>query len=293
MNEKPLTSMGVCPICSAHDYTRLFDKHGHAVSRCTSCGHQFTFSPSPKDHVAVVYDDSYFSGGGAGYPDYLLEREIIRSHGNAYGKVLHAYVTPRTVLDVGAAAGFFLQGLIDQGWTGMGIEPNGTMARYARDSLGLEVMTTTLEHFQSTQMFDLVSMVQVVPHFQNPRTSLAAAARITRPGGLWLIETWDRESLTARTLGRYWHEYSPPSVLHWFSRASLSELVQEFGFQPVAWGKPKKRLKGAHLKSLALHHVNRNHLPGRLMSTALRLVPDRLSLPYPAEDLFWVLFQKT
>ena len=34
--------------------------------------------------VAEIYDDSYFSGGGAGYSDYLAEGEMLKQRGRMY-----------------------------------------------------------------------------------------------------------------------------------------------------------------------------------------------------------------
>ena len=72
-------------------------------------------------------------------------------------------------------------------------------------------------------------MVQVVAHFHDLSRAFGNAARLTAPDGCWLIETWDSASWTARVLGAGWHEYSPPSVLQVFSRASLRGLCARMG----------------------------------------------------------------
>jgi hypothetical protein len=69
------------------------------------------------------------------------------------------HIPAGTVLDVGAAAGFVLKGLEDAGWQGEGIEPNDTMARYAREVLGLSVATDDLETVVCGRWFDIVSMI--------------------------------------------------------------------------------------------------------------------------------------
>src|SRR5205085_11122433 len=101
--------------------------------------------------------------------------------------------------------------------------------------------------------FDLVLMLQVLPHFVDPAAALQKAARLVRPGGHLLIETWDRESWTARLSGRRWHEYSPPSVLHWFSRGGVARLASAAGFEEVAIGRPSKWIAAAHTKSGLRH----------------------------------------
>ena len=76
----------------------------------------------------------------------------------------------------------------------------------------------------------------------------------TAPGGVWVIETWDRESVVARLLGRRWHEINPPSVLHWFSRRSLDALLASLGFERVARGRPRKTIGADHVRALLGAH---------------------------------------
>ncbi len=281
-----------CPICDRTNSRRFFQKYGYWILTCEVCSHQFTeFTPSAA-HVARVYNDRYFQGGGAGYPNYLSEAQILRSHSQRYSKILANYMQPGTVLDVGAAAGFVLQGFLDSGWSGRGIEPNSHMAEYARIRLGLTVDTGTLEQIQSRERYDLISMIQVVAHFFELNKALQAAAAATNPNGFWLIETWNRESCAARTFGTNWHEYSPPSVLHWFSPTGLQRLAARYGFREVASGRPAKWINGAHAKSLLRYKLESSRL-GKIAVRMLDVIPERLSIPYPAEDLFWALFQKS
>ncbi len=281
----------ICPICSGVT-RRLFTRHGHWILGCEGCGHHCAEVAASEGHVARVYGDSYFEGGGDGYPDYLCEGDLLRARGQWYARLLRRYTIPGAVLDVGAAAGFVLQGFLDSGWRGRGIEPNPRMAHYARACLRLGVDVGTLEGLQRNERYDLVSMIQVVSHFYDLRKALQKAARVTRPAGFWLIETWDRESWTARAFGRYWHEYSPPSVLHWFSPEGLRRLAEQFGLREVARGRPPKWIGGAHAKALLRHKLKGSRLE-RLTGGLLRVVPDRLAIPYLGDDLFWALFQAT
>ncbi|MCX7272995.1 MAG: class I SAM-dependent methyltransferase [Burkholderiales bacterium] len=290
-----------CPVCGAPTAV-AFRVRGHDIRRCAGCSHRFSAveTGTGADHVRSVYGDHYFTGEGAGYPDYLADGELLRERGRGYARLIAGATTPGRVLDIGAAAGFVLQGLCDEGWRGAGIEPNATMAAHARERLGLDVRTGTLEQATGSPTedlpapvdgFDLITMIQVVAHFHDLREALARAQALTAPGGHWLIETWDSASLSARLLGRHWHECNPPSVLHQFSRASLVSLAAQFGMTPVRSGRPARRISGAHAKSLLRHQLGTGAL-GRLASAALAVVPDRVSLPYPADDLFWILLRK-
>ena len=197
------------------------------------------------------------------------------------------------MLDVGAAAGFLLREFIDRGWSGMGLEPNASMANYASSRLGVQVEVGTLEDHNFSQTFDLVMMVQVIMHLYDLRRALEAAAQATAPDGYWLVETPNAESLTARLLGRYWQEYSPPSVLRVFTPNNLRRLVSSYGFAQVAVGRPRKVVSGAHLKSFLEYKAQAwRGIPRRMLSAFARLLPSELSIPHHSEDLFWALYRK-
>jgi 2-polyprenyl-3-methyl-5-hydroxy-6-metoxy-1,4-benzoquinol methylase len=281
-----------CPICGA-DSSPVFEKDGHNICDCTRCDHRFTQPASqPETHVQSVYGDDYFQSGGAGYSDYLAEEKLLRDRGRWYAKLLAKHSNaPGTILDVGAAAGFILQGFVDSGWNGNGIEPNDTMASVARSRLGLEVWTGMMEHLAGELQYDAVSMIQVLPHFIDPKSAMRVVAKILKPGGLLLVETWNRKSLTARMLGKAWHEYSPPSVLHWFSPRGVADLAASFGLTEIDRGRPSKKILASHAKSLLAHKLSAS-ATGRLLTKPLAIIPDHLTVPYPAEDLFWMLLRK-
>ena len=279
-----------CPLCQSKSQ-RVFPKYEIWLFDCDVCRHRFAVVEPNLNHVTEIYGDDYFNGGGTGYGDYLQEAELLRAAGVRYGKLVSRYAKPGTMLDIGAAAGFVLQGFQNAGWRGRGIEPNANMARFGREKLNLDIFNGSLENYQSAEQVELVTLIQVIAHFQNPLAALEKVASLTKTGGFLLVETWRRDSLTAKIFGSNWHEYSPPSVLHWFTKEGLQDSVEKLGFKTTAAGKPAKWINAAHAKSLLKHKLE--EMPaGRIFAKGLGIIPDRLNLPYPAEDLFWILCQK-
>ena len=260
-----------------------------AIHSCGSCSHQWAaLNVSPR-HIEENYSLEYFAGGGAGYADYLAESKMLHRHGRAYGEILSRFRPAKgTLLDVGAAAGFVSTGFRDAGWNTTPLEPNREMAEYGRVRLGLSTHHGSLESNRLEAPFDAVAMIQVLAHFADPRIALAQAARLTKPGGLWLIETWDSQSLTARLLGRHWHEYSPPSALNYFTKSSLNALAAEFGYQPVATGRPNKQIGLGHAVSLLSHQIG----DPKWMSWT-KTLSSAVTLPYPGDDIFWTVFRRS
>ncbi len=277
----------ICPLCSSESKI-AFEAKGFPVRDCGTCRHRFTGVFTKENHVEKIYADSYFTGGGAGYSDYFAEGEMLQNRGRAYAKILSKYAGAGKMLDVGAAAGFILKGFTDEGWTGAGIEPNFQMARFGREQLNLNVLQGDFENFQTAEKFDLISMIQVAAHFHNPRRAFENAAGLLKRNGLLLVETWNRASLSARIFGKNWHEYSPPSVLQCFSPDGLTEFLHGFGFEKTAMGRPGKKISGRHAKSLLQYRLGEKSL----FYPFLKMIPDKINLPYPAEDLFWAIYRK-
>jgi SAM-dependent methyltransferase len=279
-----------CPVCSGSPEP-LFVKYGMQILECAACGHRLAKPDEWDQHVERVYGDDYFSAGGAGYSDYMGEGPLLRAAGRRYGRLLARYTKPGRILDIGAAAGFVLKGFEDRGWACTGIEPNATMARHAREMLGLQVITGDLETFDSDETFDVVSLIQVIGHFRDPSEAMRVVASLVRTGSLVLIESWDRRSLTARMLGRHWHEYVPPVALHWFSLAGLCRLCESAGFLRVAHGRPLKMLTGGYVKALLQYRLPEGRI-GAAASRIVNLTPAGLRLIYPFDDAVWILLRK-
>ena len=134
-------------------------------------------------------------------------------------------------------------------------------------------------------------MVQVLPHLVNPSQTLDSVRNQLSKNGLLLIETWSCRSLTAKAFGKNWHEYNPPSVLHWFSRNSLGRLLREHNFEVVKQGRP---LKWIHVGNGAA--IFKKSMEDSFLKTCLTSVLDRvpagLKVPYFLDDVFWMVARK-
>ncbi len=261
----------------------------YQIYDCAKCNHRFIQLGDGEQHVQKTYDDTYFFNGGAGYDNYLKNRNILENQGKRYARLLENYMNPGNMLDVGAAAGFLLNGFLSKGWTGKGIEPNKRMVEYGKEQLGLEMEEVSYENFSTNDKYDLVVMIQVIAHFYDLDKVLEKTRTLLKKDGFLLIETWDRDSMTARLLGKNWHEYSPPSVAHWFSRTTLNDMCSNYGLKKVDSGRPVKKIHGSHVKSLLHYKFSEN---SKFWTRSINLIPGKMVIPYLPEDLFWGLYQK-
>ena len=280
-----------CTVCESNNNEVSFLKNEYRILNCTDCNHFFTdFAVSP-EKLDAIYSDDYFFGGGVGYNDYILQEGMLTRRGEYYAAKIGRYMVTGKVLDIGSAAGFILKGFENKGWKGTGIEPNAFMAEYGRTVVGVNVKQGTLENVELRDKFDLIILIQVVAHISNMKSSIDIMSEYLKPGGHILIETWNRDSITAKIFGKHWHEFSPPSTLNYFSKKSLKEIMRQQNFSLVGQGTPKKMIHSTHAKSFIKHKLLESKSL-KWMSGLTSLIPENLILPYPAEDLFWFLFKK-
>lgn len=285
-----------CPIC--HGSSSFWRAVGQLpIYRCDTCSHHFHPIADEALHTAKVYSDDYFVGSSEGYQDYVAEEPLQRRSAQYYAKQIQRFATnPGRALDIGAACGFFSDQFQQAGWNCIGIEPNRRMREIATSRFRVEMFDSLESFSESTSSgnalpFQLATLIQVISHLPNPRLTLKQVNQQLQETGLLLVETWDRNSLIAKLSGSGWHEWNPPSVIHWFTRASLRKLLDEEGFDTIAQGLPRKQIQIGRAFRMLRHSWNHS-LIARLATAPLRMVPEKLALPYLLGDAFWLLARK-
>lgn len=267
-----------CAVCGSHEARPFMAHPPYAIVGCAGCGLRY-LSPRPSpEAIAGLYAETYYHSADSvshGYSAYTAEAENWR---RTFQDRLRHLPAAGKLLDVGAAAGFFVEQARLAGWEAEGVEPSEWASRYAREQLGVPVATGTLESARYPDAtFDAVTMWEVIEHLPDPRGFLAEVARVVKPGGLFALSTPDAGSLVARLTGQRWLGWHKvPEHLYYFDRPSLSRLLTENGFSvvdaryvslTVTWGFAFERL-GALFGQAWL-----GKLPGWLKDRSLAVNP--------------------
>ncbi len=134
-------------------------------------------------------------------------------------------------LDIGCANGFLVKEAQDAGFGSYGVELSERAVQYAREVLGLSrVLQGNVEDVNfADDFFDAVTMFDVLEHVPSPRRTLTEIARILRPGGILVAQLPSVDSLGFRLFGPLWCCTQPAAHLTYFSRRTLTMMVQEAG----------------------------------------------------------------
>ena len=231
-----------CSVCGAAVDPVLhveWKRDGYDILRCPNCGLLFSGQPPEPGELANLYGDAYFraaegEGGreGEGYPDYVGDEELHRRNAGRRLDLLTRFASPGRLLDVGCAAGFFADEARRRGWQAAGIELAPSMAAYARERLGLDVVEAPFGAAEPPGApYDAVTMWDYIEHSIDPLADLRHAHALLRPGGVLALSTGDAGSLLARVSGRRWHLLTPRHHNFFFDRQTLRRALTEAGFQ--------------------------------------------------------------
>lgn len=253
--------------------------HHPQIVQCNYCGFVYANPRWAEDELLAAYtaveDKTYVterSGREITFRHHLRHLEKWTGPGNG-----------RSLLDVGAYIGVFVEVAQEAGWQAIGVEPSDWAAGEAQKR-GLHVITGTQDAPElEGRQFDLITMWDVIEHVDDPAAEMTKAYHLLKPGGWLAVHTMDVGSLTARLMGPRWPWYMDMH-LHYFSRPTMREMLTLAGFE-VAWMGTRGRYLSLGYMATRVSGLNRT--VGKVVETAVaKLHLSSLALPVNFSDLF-------
>jgi SAM-dependent methyltransferase len=276
----------------------VWTKDGFEIVRCPACGLVFRRDLPEPAALAEIYSHEYFrrpedDAGGQGYDDYLEEEELHRINARVRVRRLGRHVAPGRLLDVGAAAGFFIDEARRAGWTVEGVDVSAEMTAWGRDALGLELRTAPFRASDHPSgAFDAITMWDYIEHSIDPAADLAAAYRLLRPGGVLALATGDVDSVLARVSGARWHLLTPRHHNFFFSTRTLRRACEAAGFSVLATGHPGARYSVRYLTYKLRSMAPASRVVREVGEAFERSRPGRLAVPVNLFDIVTLFARK-
>jgi 2-polyprenyl-3-methyl-5-hydroxy-6-metoxy-1,4-benzoquinol methylase len=204
---------------------------------------------------------------------YLAEEPAKRVNASAVVRSLNELAPGRgKLLDIGCFCGIFLDEAAKEGWDCTGLEPLVMPAIHARSAYGLSVVTDTLrDGLFEPDSYDVVTAFQVLEHMVDVAGELAKISRILKPGGLFVAEVPNIDTLGVKLLGRR-HRHFVMDHVNFFSARTLAMFMERYGFRVIGHHYPKRVVSCGHLGWWAEEAI------GKGVGKAVRKVSDYLRL---------------
>jgi len=176
--------------------------------------------PNLESSYGEVVDETYLSS--------KMQRMKTAKH--LLDKIRLRHSTAQTLLDVGCNTGFFLDEA-SKYFLCEGLELSNWASEIARRQH--TVHSVPLINFKPSRQFDIVVLLGVIEHFEDPVSELKRIANITSPDGLLVVFTGTRDSWLPKLLKKKWWWYQGMH-LQYFTKSSLIAAVKRAGFEEPA-----------------------------------------------------------
>lgn len=230
--------MSSCNLCGETRSRPIFSTKGYDLVGCLGCDLAYIANPPSAEELARIYSAaaSYHATlkdeGSKAWADMDA---IARQHMAFLGTVVQG----GTLLDVGCSTGLFLDRARKAGFAVKGVEFSQDSAAFARSRFGLMVEDGSIhDSREAPESIDVLTMFDVIEHVPDPLADMAAALRLLKPGGWFVLSTPNIDGLFPRAsypLAKaldYWPHPEPPYHLYQFSVATLSAMLAKAGFEP-------------------------------------------------------------
>jgi SAM-dependent methyltransferase len=279
-----------CVVCGGSDFKLIYNG---TLKTCATCTHVVANMQVDKVFLETVYRENYFLGEE--YVDYVKDKLILQRNFSRRLARLSSISTFRQgqrTLEIGCAYGFFGEVLVTKfpflDYLGFDVVPQA--CHHAAHELKLNVKCVDFLDYPDPPVCTHVFMWDVIEHLSEPQRYIAKISGILEKGGKIYITTGDISAVLPRVQREKWRMIHPPSHLHYFSKKTLTMLLQKYDLRVVRIDYP------AMARSLRQVYFSLFLLNKRLngfKEFVYRHIPENASISVNTYDIMLAVAEKT
>lgn len=223
-----------CQVCGSQERRQRYEIRGFQLVQCKDCGLEYIDPRIANEQVYELYRDDYFHRQADGYEDYELTENLRRKTFSRWFEQIKPFlkIPNGSALDIGCAAGYFLDVLKEYGWEAHGIELDNRMHQQVTKR-GFQVSDKPLEYYGADNQFDLITLFDVIEHLPHVNDDIDRLARLLSPNGIIVLVTPNSGSFQHRLFGKHWFQYKPKEHIQYFSPDTLLRIIERHGLRLV------------------------------------------------------------
>ncbi len=225
------------PKCIVCNNNKFFKKKFQILTECNNCNHIFANLDLNYNDLKKIYSKNYFFGEE--YIDYLKDKKQIEKNSKERLKVIKEFISNTNqlnLLEIGCAFGFFLNAVKKNFNNVSGIDINSDGINYAKNNLKLDARCKDLLEMdiKTINRFNIFCMFDVIEHLVDPKKIISFINKNAKKNSYLFITTGDIGSINARIKGKRWRLIHPPSHIHYFSKKTITLLLEKNGFEVLS-----------------------------------------------------------
>lgn len=218
--------------CQHQQINKIADFGENQLYLCTACQiviAKFTQNnPSAEQKYQEYYAENTSSRFGFGLETII---KLFRWNRAYYLHKIHPQA--KSALDIGCGRGLILYYLKKYFafTTVLGTQISKPAAEFARNKLKLTIYEQDLLTIDfAEQKFDIISLLHVLEHVDQPEAYLEKIYQLLNPGGILMLEVPNFQAWTKNFTSQYWLSLDPPYHLYFFTPDTLTRLLKKYNF---------------------------------------------------------------
>jgi len=223
-----------CPVCSTSSVTPISEE----LLLCTHCGIAFNTAYAAKTYGDSYFLDEYQSQYGK---TYIEDRHNIYNQAakrlRRIFKLISATTTCRndlSLLDIGSAAGFFMQCARDMGIPNIsGIEISDYAARYCEEQFKIPVTRSSIHDITLTSRYSIITAWYFIEHCGDPLSVMKKIFDALDSGGLFAFSVPSIFGPLYRFKRTEWIKTHPSDHYIDFTPGGVKKILTQIGFKKI------------------------------------------------------------
>ncbi len=279
-----------CLVCDAQLFQPIYD---NTLLECNNCGFVTANMEVDPEILKQTYTENYFKGEE--YVDYIRDKAILQTNFKKriqyiYKKIGKSNIT--NSLEIGCAYGFFAEVITKEihkiKYVGYDVVPEAIM--HGKNNLSQHLICGDYLEAKVEDKLSDVFMWDVIEHLPNPEKFIEKASAELEIGGRIYITTGDIERIIPRFQKAKWRMIHPPSHLQYFSKRTLSKLVEKYGFRVVDVSYPPVH-RSVRLIYYSLFMLRKKH--PRFVEKIYNLIPAKMNVAINTFDILFLIAEKS
>jgi 2-polyprenyl-3-methyl-5-hydroxy-6-metoxy-1,4-benzoquinol methylase len=279
-----------CLVCGNSTFEKIYNE---TLLKCTSCGFVTANMNISEENLRNIYTENYFKGEE--YADYLRDKNVLQRNFSRHLSFIISEIEIdkiTNVLEIGSAYGFFAELFtnIVKSADFLGLDIAEEAIKYGQQTLKQNLKCEDYLVYPSPQKkYTDVFMWDVIEHLPSPEKVIEKISNEIEQDGRIFITTGDIDTLVPRIQKQNWRMIHPPSHLHYFSKKTISLLLERSGFD-VTHVKYPSVSRSVKLIFYSLFILNKKQ--SKFKKKIYNLIPDKWYFLFNSFDIMFIIAQK-